>query len=277
MQRRLAPVLFVAFLIVVGSGCDAVRTRVLLKEAHDLYRAQKYEEAIAAYRKVVEIVPDHWEANYRIAVSYLALYHPGSTHPKDMEYADRAAEALRRCLELDPPEEERAKVNNYYVGLLTSADRTGEAVAHYETLLAQAPTDKDLMIRLAGLYAKAGNFPKALELYHARAKLEPDNKEAWYAIGVVCWDRSYNGGIMVSAEERERVVEEGLRAVERALEIDPQYFEGLSYANLLYREKAKLLGAAGKNAEAGEAYMTADRLMKKALEVRPTGPDSQDG
>jgi tetratricopeptide (TPR) repeat protein len=277
MRRRLALVLLVALPLAVGTGCDALRSRVLLKKAHDLYRAQKYEEAIAAYGEVVAIDPEHWEANYRIAVSYLALYHPGSSHPKDIEYADRAAAALKRCLELGPPESERQKVNDFYLGLLTSADRTGEAVDYFETLLAKSPTDPDLMARLAALYVKAGDFPSALKLYRARAEQHPDDKQGWYTIGVACWDRSYHGGILVSAAEREQVVEEGLRAVERALELDPRYFEALSYANLLYREKAKLLGAAGRNQEAGEAYLMADKLMKKALEVRPGAPDRQDG
>jgi tetratricopeptide (TPR) repeat protein len=78
-------------LIVASSvSCKTVRTRVWMNEGNKLYRAQKYDEAVEFYKKIVAIDPQHWTANYLIAMSYTALYHPGSEHEKDKEYADKA-------------------------------------------------------------------------------------------------------------------------------------------------------------------------------------------
>jgi len=259
--------------IATLSGCDAVRTRVLLREGNELYRGEKYEEAIGKYRQVLALDKDHWDANYLTAVSYLAMYHPGSTHPKDVEAAEHAAQGLRRCLELAaagraPSPEAADKVHGFYLSILTSANRIDEAVAYLEALQAKAPTDTNRMAELASLYGKKGDFSNALRYYKARAEQLKTDKEAWYTIGVACWDRSYHGGFLVSNEERETDIEEGLAALERALAIDPQYFEALSYTNLLYRERAKVLGMAGKSTEAGLAYLKADEYMKKALEIK---------
>jgi tetratricopeptide (TPR) repeat protein len=59
-----------------------------------------------------------------------------------------------------------------------------------------------------------------------------------------------------------------IAALDKALAIDPDYFEALSYINLLYREKSQALSAVGKNQEAGEAYAKADEYQKKAIEIR---------
>ncbi len=259
--------------LVAATGCDTIRARMLLREGNEFYRGERYEEAIGRYRQILEFDPDHWDANYLVAVSYLAMYHPGSTHPKDVEAADQAAKGLRRCLDLvaagkAPTPEAADKVHGFYLTILTSANRTDEAVAYLESLLAKAPSDTNLMGELAGLYGKKGDFPNALRYYKARAEQMKDNKEAWYTIGVACWDRSYHGGILVSNAERETIIDEGMKALERALQIDPEYFEALSYTNLLYRERAKVLGMAGRAPEAGLAYLKADEYMKKAEAVK---------
>src|ERR1043166_8940191 len=93
MSRRAVSVLSLALLLtlaVVSSGCTSIRTRVWMNAGNKYYKAQKYEQAIGEYQKIVAVDPGNWPANYQIAMSYLALYHPGSTHPKDLEYADKS-------------------------------------------------------------------------------------------------------------------------------------------------------------------------------------------
>lgn len=263
------------FGLLVSTGCDALRVRTLMREGNELYRAQKFDEAIEQYKKILAVEPTHWDANYLTAVSWLALYHPGSTHEKDVAAAENAIAAFERCLELEAPNAEtKEKVQQYYLSILTSAQRMDKAAAYLEGLLAQQPNDVQLVVALASLYGKMANFPRALEYYRKRAEIEPKNKEAWYTIGVVCWDRAYHGGIMVSNEERQVVIDEGLAALHKALELDPEYFDALSYTNLLHREKAKALQAMGQFREAGEQYLFADEFQKKALEVRKKMQDS---
>ena len=54
-------------------------------------------------------------------------------------------------------------------------------------------------------------------------------------------------------------------ALNKALEIKPDYFEALSYINLLYREKAKIETDPVKKQE----YIdTANKYLQQALELR---------
>jgi len=259
----------VLFLAASLFGCGTIKSRTLMNEGNKLYRGQKYEEAIQKYEEILQFAPDHWPANYQIAVSWLASYHPGSTHPKDIEAADKAIVALEKLLSMQAPSPEVVeKVRTFYVGILADANRTDKAVEYYLGLLQKEPANVQLILQLAQIYSKEGNFDGAYEYYNKRANLEPNNKEAWYTVGVVCWERSYRGEQIISREERADVVERGLQAMEKALALDADYFDALSYTNLLYREKAKVLANDGKLDEAQVAWQSAEAYVKRALEAK---------
>lgn len=255
--------------VVLGSSCASFRERMFFKKAQELYAAQKYDQAIQQYDEILKIDPKSWNANYYRAVSYLALYHPGSEHPKDKEYADKGLAAFEQALALTAPDQETLeKTEKYYLSFLDSTGEKDKAIAYLEKNLASRPNDLALINQIATMYQKKGDFTKALEYFAKRAEMDPNNKEAWYTLGVNCWARSYHGGVAVSQTEREEVVDKGIQALEKALAIDPDYFDALSYINLIYREKAKALATVGKNAEAGQAIAKADEYQKRAIDIR---------
>ena len=260
----------VAMVVGVGAtGCQSFRERMLLKDGNALYTAQKYEEAIKKYQQMLTIDPNSWDANYLTAMSYIALYHPGSEHPKDKEYAEKGLAAFEKTLTLTPPSAEvKEKTEKYYLAFLDSTGDKDKAIAYLEKQLGTRPNDLPLILQIATLYQKKGDFTSALKYFEKRATMDASNKEAWYTLGVNCWARSYHGGPTVSQEERDMVVDKGIEALNKALSIDPNYFDALSYINLIYREKAKSLAAVGKNEEAGQAYAKADEYQKKAIEIR---------
>lgn len=269
MTRRITVWMLAAAWIFLAAGCGSFQARMHMKKGNELYKAQKYEEAIEEYKQILKDNPDDWDANYLTAVSYLAMYHPGSTHTKDLAAAEGAINALEKTLKLQAPDEEtRDKVRSFYLSLLTSAEKTDKAIAYLETVLKEDPSNAGVIGQLASLYAKQGDFENALKYFKKVAELEPNKKEGWYTLGVVCWERSYRGGVTVSNEERELLVDVGLEALQKALAIDPEYFDALSYVNLLYREKSKLMMASGKPQEAGEAIIKAEEYFKKALDVK---------
>lgn len=263
-----ARVLLCAVCLLATLGCSTIRERIHLNKGVRLYKAQKYEAAIDEFQKILAFDGASWHANYMISISYLALYHPGSTHPKDVEYAEKAAASFKKLLAMDSPDAgTRDKVRAFYVNLLIGADKLDEAVAFFDELLAKEPNNLEYLSQAAQLYAKKGDADKALEYYQKRADADSANKEAWYTIGVVCWERSYRGSQVISNEERQKVIQRGFAAMEKALAIDPEYVPALSYVNLLYREQAKALVEVGDTQGAGNALLKADEYQKKSLAI----------
>jgi len=191
-----------------------------VKKGNDFYKARKYEEAINAYKTALEKDPGLNTVYLNLGLSYMALYVPGSTHPKDLEYVDKAIAAFKEYQKHNPDD---SKVNEYLINMYLNADRKDDAIKYFEEQ-----------------YAQSGKFDDALKWYKRRAEVDPNNAEAYYIIGVICWEKSYKFAD-ITPEERERVIKEGMAALEKAIKINPKYADAFLYMNLLLREKAKLI------------------------------------
>ena len=268
MKGRLAAVALGILILTSVGSCTTIRTRVWMNEGNKLYKAQRYDEALVFYKKIVAIDPGNWTANYLIAMSNTALYHPGSEHAKDKEYVDEATKAFEKLMTMQAPNKDTEDVvRKYYVGILMSANKTDKVRAYYEGLLAKDPRNVTLMGQLAQIYAKAGDFDNSLKYYQKQAEIEPNNKEYWYTIGVLCWDRVHNFRSTLSEEDNLKTIDTGAAALEKAIALDKQYFDAFVYINLIYREKQLVLSSAGKPIEAGEAFDKAEEYKKVAEEL----------
>ena len=220
--RRVGTAAVLVLTLVATAGCSSLSERLALSNGNKLYKAQKYEEAIKEYKKILASAPADWDGNYMIAVSYLALYHPGSTHPKDLEYAEQGDRGVREAAQArarrTTPHAD--KVRGFYVGLLQQSGPDGQGRDVLRAADGQEdPTTSTSSPRPRRCNAKTGNFDKALEYFMKRAELDPTNKEAWYTRGRRVLGALVQGqGALVSNDERDAIVKKGLdAALDKAL------------------------------------------------------------
>jgi hypothetical protein len=88
--------------------------------------------------------------------------------------------------------------------------------------------------------------------------------EPYYLVSVYCWDKA-NRDPSLTPEDRSQFVELGLTSVDKALKMQPEYFDAMVYYNLLYREKAKLQTDEKLKQE---YFDKADEWRNKALALR---------
>jgi tetratricopeptide (TPR) repeat protein len=254
--------------VLAAGGCGVVADRQRMNKANKLFAAKKYDQAIPEYQKIVKSDPDNWMANYYLAMSWMAQFHPQSNHPMDAEIKKQAVASLEKLMTLEPPSpEDMDKVETYYLSLLTSAGDNEQAIAFLAKQLQKEPDNKDIMSQLAQLHAKVGNFDESLNWYEKIAQMDPKTKTNWYTVAVLCWERSNKAGMTISPEERTAIIQHGIESIDKALAIDPEYTEALAYKNLLYREKADALSKAGKDAEAQAAFAESLRLRDEAIRL----------
>lgn len=230
-------VLIVALSLLNFVSCNKLRAKVDVKQGNDMYAAKKYEDAIAKYKTALGEDSTLTIVWLNLGLSYMALYVPGSTHPKDVEYATQAINAFKEYLKYFPDD---PKVNEYLITMYLNAERMDDAIGYFEDHLKKNPNDVETMQKLAFIYAKAGKFDDAFRWYQNRTHVEPNNPEAWYTVGVICWERVYKF-MDVPAEEKARLIDVGMDALNKAIQINSKYSEAYLYINLLYREKAKLI------------------------------------
>jgi len=274
-MRRLTPfaTLALAGLLATTIGCegtiDRLKANYAARQGNDAYKANDFPRAIEWYRYANYLNPDLDLAYYHTALAYMAIYKPGSTHPKDVRYSEEAISNLLRYLRLNPDNED---AKNYLLTIYLQANRHAEAAEFFERELQRGGEDAEaasaLMQKIGMIYAKKGDFEQSLEWYKKRAEIERDDPEALYTIGVLCWDKVYNGGLTLELDRRRELIDMGLDYLARAGELRVDYFEATSYVNLLYREKAKLAQILGNNDDYVKFTQEADKNMKLALEMR---------
>jgi tetratricopeptide (TPR) repeat protein len=272
-RRNVLSVLIVMLLALSSFGCREFQAKVAIKQGNQAYGAKKYDEAIQKYRYALKLAPNIHMIHLNMALAYMAMYVPGSTQPKDLEYAANAIQELREYLKYDPKDEQ---VKDYLLTMYLNADRKQDAINHFLEQVKEDPNDVAAMQKLAFLYAQAGNFEEALKWYKQRTVVEPKNAEAFYVIGVICWEKVYK--FPEQAEEyKAQLVQTGMDALERAIQLKPDYADAYLYENLLYREKAKLIATdpnkvpEDKVDEYNGYLAKAKELQDKAVELRKEG------
>lgn len=261
-RQRAAAAAFLLLAALSLPGCNKIKAKQETKKGNEFLKAAQYQSALAAYQEALRLDPKETKLNKHIGIAYMGMYQPGSKHPKDLEFAEKAVEHLKKYIAAYP---EDKKALEYLVSMYLNTERYDDAINFYQNdLLKRDPKDSKAMQSLAMLYFKKGDFDNGVKWLKERLAVEGNNPEVYYLIGVQAWDRSYNFPD-IDPEQRTKIVDDGLQALNKALELKPEYFEAVSYINLLYREKAKIELDPIKKQEYTD---TANKYLQQALDMR---------
>ncbi len=169
----------------------------------DMYdKLRKFPEAEKLYLRIIELEPGNM-SNYYVVAEFYKRY------AGDKPDAARKAESMYlRRLEADPENPQGyAYIANYYEGIPMSADNIEQAIV---------------------------NIDAANAYQDMRIKLQPNNPEAWLAKGINRWGKAFRIQSL-SKEQRLASAMEGLRAVEKARDLDPNYPEPYSWLSVIYK------------------------------------------
>jgi tetratricopeptide (TPR) repeat protein len=216
------------------SGCQKIEARMELKKGNSAYKQELYPDALAFFERGLELDPTATFAWRSVGFASMAQYRPGNETPENLAHAERAIEAFKKYL-VDYPDS--PKVLEFLINLYIAIKRLDEGIGYLQQFAIEHPEQRSVHMSMVTLMTKAGKVTEALQWAndHEGAR---DDPQAYYLIGVNCWDKSYND-VNLNREQRGEVVETGLSAMDRALQLRRD-FQTLVYTNLLYREKGKL-------------------------------------
>jgi tetratricopeptide (TPR) repeat protein len=247
-----------------GGPCSAAAYFYLANSYDQLYKPARQGEAEndAYLQKAVE--------NYKIAaekethpkMKRLALQYLAAAYgPDKLAQPEEAVTAYRRIIDMAPsdPEGYLALVKIY-----EDAGQYSEAEAALQKAKEMRPNDPQIYATIAGYYNRQGEFDKTIEALRERATREPKNPEAYQMLAAFYWEKAYKD-FRLPEKDKVRYVEDGLTASDQALKLNPDYFEAISFKNLLLREKAKYT----KDRKQYDALIAeANRLQQRAIELQ---------
>lgn len=143
--------------------------------AESLEEQQKWAEAEAEYRGILEIYPHQPGIHYRIGRLLL-------TQPKSSDTVEKAKHEFEEELKADP----RNAGAEYVLGELDRQQREfPEAIEHFRHATQLDPRLFDAYLGLAKSLVGAGQTPDAIPPLEAAVKLQPENPTAHYQLAAV--------------------------------------------------------------------------------------------
>ncbi len=254
-------ILGIGLLLVFGTGCDKLRSRDKINRGIAAYKGAKYADAVELFKQAVALDASNVNGRLYLATAYMSQYIPGAESPENMQLAKQAKEEFSKVLESHPKD--------------TTALASLASLCYQQ---AQGMPDLD---------AKIKKLDEAKEWYLKLIDADPQSKEAFYSLAVIDWVKWYAAWMKaradlgmkpeesgplkdkkVKADLKERysaVIEDGIKNLDQALKIDPNYDDAMAYMNLLIRERADLDDSADQYKKDVEV---ADNWVQKALDTK---------
>jgi len=259
---KLALLCGALLLAFAACGCNRLKARDHLNKGVNAYRNAQFQPAIMHFKEAVSLDPSLLNARLYLATAYAAQYVPGGDSPDNKQIAQQAIDAFQDVLKMDP--------------------RNTTALSF-----------------IAQIYYGMKKFDEAKDYNLRRIKIEPNNPEPYYWIGVLDWavcfpraqtvrkdhnldmakDAAHPNELPVIpeklrtglAEQNGPLVEEGLKALQKAIELKPNDDQAMVYLNLMYRQKAEI----DSDNETRQADLKqAEEWVDKALATRKGGTAS---
>ncbi len=222
---------------------------------NDAYLQKAVENYKLATEKIKDTDPQGPQIR-KLAFEYLIATYNDKLH--DLAKAEPVAQQLIRMEPNDP--------SNYEAlgKLYEDSGRYDEAEAQFLKAIEIKPNDPTAYQALAGYYNRQGQFEKTMDAWNKRAEHEPNNPEAWHTIATYYTDELMREKRLTKDKQKE-YVDKGVAADDKALALNAEYFEALSYKNILLRFQANIEKDPAKQKE---LLAEADELRNKAMEIQ---------
>ncbi len=253
----------VLLLAALCTGCNKLKARDQLNKGVMAFRNAQFPQAVEHFQKAVSFDPSLINARVYLATAYAQEYAPGGESPSNVRMGQQAISAFQDVLKIDPK-------------------------------------NTDALGNIGQIYYEMKNFDKAKEYQQQLMKIEPNDPDPYYWIGVLDWLPCFKRRMQmrealklttpknpanpdtlpplpaksreVLAKENGPLIDEGVSSLERAIQLKPDYANAMSYLNLMYREKADI----EPTAKARQADLAkADALVTKALALQKAAAEKK--
>jgi tetratricopeptide (TPR) repeat protein len=222
-------------------------------------------KAIDAYKKSLETNPGTTEQQKKVKTNTLgALIAIHSEDPhKNFDVAQQYAQQLVQ----ENPNDSK----NLYAlaNLYEKFDQVDKAEETYRRVADLNPNDAKACGALAAFYNKPlwegrSKFDQAIDVLQRCASLDANDPGGYQKVASFYWDKAYRDPL-ITDDQKKQYADKGLEAVDKALQLKPDYFEAVIYKGLLYR----VLASVAKDPRQRAQYLDqAQTLQKQGMELR---------
>jgi tetratricopeptide (TPR) repeat protein len=159
--------------------------------------------------------------------------------------------------------------------LWLDSEQHSKALEYWGKLLAEKPNDTEILSTLAGIHLQAGDWRKAIELYHKVADLLPDTSSKvveYQYIGNLAWSK-LNSKTLIGTDAIE-LADRGIGALQKAFELQPKTSRWPSLQASIFNFRSTAHGASWA---AAVDRATAQDLLKLQRVLAEEAKNAQQG
>jgi tetratricopeptide (TPR) repeat protein len=199
-----------------------VLSEMLFNEGVEFYNANKFGNASNSFLRAYELSKNFGGADTT------TLFNAALSAELDKNY-DRA---MKYYKELDNMEYDQPALYSSMANIAFHQGDTLASIEHISRGRERFPDDLNLIFSEANIHIFSGNVEKASEVLDLAISRDPDNPNLYFAFGAnydkMVQDPEY------SDEERRFAFREAINAYEKAIELDPDYFDAVYNLGVLY-------------------------------------------
>jgi len=187
---------------------------------------------------------------------------------------------LNQPAEAEPVVKKMIEMNpNEYVNYIELA-KIYENAGRYDDAEAQllkakevAPKESAVYAAVSSFYNRQGEFEKTVDALNTAADLQPENPQGYQLVAVFYWEKAFKDKRLSPAQQKEYILK-GIESTDKALKLNPDYVDALTYKNILLRMEGNLEKDPAKRKpfidEADQLQQKANELRKKKATETPT-------
>lgn len=266
MKGRVT-IAMIALAALATSGCQKLQARDNLNKGVASFKAQKFDAAVGYFQKAKDLDPTLTNARLYLATAYATMYIPGAPSEENVRNGESAMREFREILQSDPSS-------------LSAIDGIGS-----------------ILYNMGGTPYDPKKFEESRSFHQKHIQIAPNDPDPYYWVGVINWTLSYRANSQMRkdyndtnsknlkddqelpAKVREgfqqyygQVVDEGIAALDKAIQLKPDYDSAYAYQNLLYRQKADM---APSKTEREEYLAKADSLIEQFKVIKQQKMDKE--
>jgi len=225
----------IAVCALATAGCQKLKARDNLNKGVASFKAAKYDSAVDFFKAAKEADPTLTNARLYLATAYATMYIPGAPSEENVRNGELAIKEFREVLQDD-------------AGNLGAIDGIGS-----------------ILYNMGGTPYDPKKFEESRSFHQKHIQLSPSDPDPYYWVGVINWTLLFRANNQMRSEYKqannkelkdvdplpakvregfkqnyETIVEEGIQALDKAIQLNPSYDSAYAYLNLLYRQKADM-------------------------------------
>jgi tetratricopeptide (TPR) repeat protein len=250
-----------------AAGCSKLKARDLLNKGVAAFKNGQYDSSIEDFKQAKDLDPTLLNARLYLATAYATEYIPGAPSDDNVKVGQQAVSEFQDVLTVDTSN-------------LSALDGIGS-----------------MLYNMAGTPFTPEKFEESKKYHQKHIEIKPDDPEPYYWVGVIDWTLAYRG----NAEARQAyniqnqkkqvkegdplpekirddytkqystLVDEGLKMLQKATDLRPDYADAMAYQSLLLRQKADMSDSATR----ASLEKQADDLLDKVKEIKQKAAEKE--